>query len=404
MAAILTGNTGYGNRGVEALFTPIVEQLQQKRPDLEVMLLSNSPAYDRFRFHVNKGTVVQDAYQRLGRLARVPKLMRPLAERLGPGLKPQNDAIRTADVIIASGGDLFGSDYGFKMHIPPLKLGIDAGRPVVFLAHSIGPFKKQEQADLFMSIAKNAALVTLRESLSYEYVTKTLGLDNRKVHLAGDTAFLLDPTPQDEAERMLVSYGFDLDRPIFCAAISQKIANYLSEDSTKHFEAWKKVIEFALNELGAQVALIPHVQGGNGDNDDRIVQTNLQQALGWDPRVRQISGDHSARDYKAMIRRAGFVIGERMHACIGALSLCTPTLTVQYSVKAQGINKDLFGDKVEEYGTLIAFEDLVQPERALPVVRRAWEHRPQMEERLNITVPEMRTRSASNFEHLSALL
>ena len=39
-----------------------------------------------------------------------------------------------------------------------------------------------------------------------------------------------------------------------------------------------------------------------------------------------------------------FFIGARTHATIAAFSMGVPTISIAYSVKAKGINRDLFGD------------------------------------------------------------
>ncbi len=82
---------------------------------------------------------------------------------------------REASVVIASGGDVFSSDYGIdflKVQLRPLKLALEAGTPVVFLAQSIGPFKTNEEAQVWLDVAQSSKLVTIREVLSYNYVTK----------------------------------------------------------------------------------------------------------------------------------------------------------------------------------------------------------------------------------------
>lgn len=404
MAAILTGNTGFGNRGVEALFLPIVQNVRRIRPELAIRVLTHSPELDALRIDDDNTTTEKDRFQQWGRLARTPKLARPIFERVAPGLHAQAEAVRTADAVIVSGGDLFGSDYGFRMHLPPLERAVDAGRPVIFCAHSIGPFKTQEEIDRFLAVARRSAMVTLRESLSYKYVTETLGLKNDTVALTGDTAFLLDPVSREQAEMMLASYGVDLDRPAVCMSISQAIAKYTSSDAQRHFDSWMAMIRHSINELGAQVVLVPHVQSGMGDNDDRVIQTRIMHAMGWDPRVKLLGADHTASEFKAMVRRCGYIIAERMHAAIGALSLCTPTTAVQYSVKAEGIMKDLLGDDPVSMGGLITSQDLADPSKAVACLDTAWRNKDRIEETLNTSVPEMKKRSSENFERLAQII
>ena len=51
----------------------------------------------------------------------------------------------------------------------------------------------------------------------------------------------------------------------------------------------------------------------------------------------------SAMETKWLIARLAAFAGARTHATIAAFSTCVPTLSLSYSVKAQGLNEDLFG-------------------------------------------------------------
>lgn len=57
-----------------------------------------------------------------------------------------------------------------------------------------------------------------------------------------------------------------------------------------------------------------------------------------------LSSDLNAAQLKHSISRCRFFIGARTHATIAAISQGVPTISIAYSVKAIGINRDLFGD------------------------------------------------------------
>ena len=56
-----------------------------------------------------------------------------------------------------------------------------------------------------------------------------------------------------------------------------------------------------------------------------------------------------------MISQCSYFIGARTHATIAAYSTGVPTLTLGYSVKSQGIAKDLFGT-AENY--VLSYKDI----------------------------------------------
>ena len=51
----------------------------------------------------------------------------------------------------------------------------------------------------------------------------------------------------------------------------------------------------------------------------------------------------SAAEFKWIIARCAVFAGARTHSTIAALSSHVPTLSISYSAKAKGINRDIFG-------------------------------------------------------------
>src|SRR3546814_3617105 len=52
----------------------------------------------------------------------------------------------------------------------------------------------------------------------------------------------------------------------------------------------------------------------------------------------------NASQIKGVIANLRFFIGARTHATIAGMSSTVPTISISYSIKARGINRDLFGD------------------------------------------------------------
>ena len=61
--------------------------------------------------------------------------------------------------------------------------------------------------------------------------------------------------------------------------------------------------------------------------------------------VKMMPHQSNASQIKCVISNLRFFIGARTHATIVALSSSIPTVSIAYSVKAKGINKDLFGNE-----------------------------------------------------------
>jgi len=397
MKVLITGVTGFRNRGVEALIVPIIEQIRARAPEASFKILTRTPEYDAQR----TGEGVQFLLERagVGRLGR----LKDRAARLRPALSPSHskllEAVREADVVIASGGDIFSSDYGsMEPHLAPLQEAIRVSAPVVFLAHSIGPFRTSEEIARWREVAAKAALVTLRETRSYEYVTQTVGLSPDIAIQTADTAFLLNPAPAETADALIGGMRLRGERPRVGLAMSSGIRKFAGLAQEAHAEAWKAVVRFVVDDLEADAVFVPHVQDASF-NDDRVVQSQLLRELDFDPRVQLLGPDLSAAEFKAVLGRCGLVVAERMHAAIGALSMGTPTLPVKYSVKAQGIMEDLLGPELAST-FLVEIDRFLEPGRSVEAVREAWANREVARTRLQESIPAAKRESERNFDLL----
>jgi len=407
MKAVITGITGLRNRGVEALIVPTIEQLQQRLPNLNIGVLTKTLDYDLLRLQPYHAQPVNDCLpnpskSRLGKLKAKALQFR---QSRNPDHKAVMDWLQTASVVIASGGDVFSSDYGvLRRHLQPLEIALDAGVPVVFLAQSIGPFKYAAEAEAWLSIARRSKLITVREQISYNYVTKDLGLAPTLVKQTADPAFLLAPPEPHIVANMLNFYGITKERPTVAIGLSQGISRYANCNYDHHLKAWYEVVQMLLHELDATVLIVPHVQELSPNNNDQILATNLIRLLDFNPRVRVASADHTASEFKGLISACDLVIAERMHAAIAGLSMGVCTVAVGYSIKAEGIMTNLLGAESLHNGLLIPIQQFLDSDAACSGVRTAWNRRQEVAAQLQSILPQTKKDSASNFDMIASLL
>jgi colanic acid/amylovoran biosynthesis protein len=324
---------------------------------------------------------------------------------VSPAYQAIKKTIQDASIVIASGGDVFSSDYGsLKRHLKPLELALEAGVPVVFLAQSIGPFKTGEETQDWLRVARHAKLITIREQLSYDYVTKDLGLSTDLVKHTADPAFLLRPSPQAVIDDILGFYRITKQRPLIALAVSRGISHFTARDYNRHLETWRQVTNMILDKLDAHVLLIPHVQDIRVQNDDRILATDLLRSLEFDPRVWLIGADHSAAEFKGLIATCDMVIAERMHAAIAGLSSGVCTVAVGYSVKAEGIMTDLLGAELTQNVLMIPIAQFLDIKTACMKICLAWNQRHEVTSHLIEILPRIKKEAASNFAMISQLL
>ena len=110
-----------------------------------------------------------------------------------------------------------------------------------------------------------------------------------------------------------------------------------------------EIVEFirvTVKNYDMSVLLIPHVVPLNGDsknNDADYMRPVVDSLSDLGSRVRMMDSALNAAQIKQVISQCRFFIGARTHATIAALSSIVPTVSIAYSIKAKGINQDLFG-------------------------------------------------------------
>lgn len=345
------GQVSMANRGCEALIRSNTKIIRERYPDASFLC----PSYDAARdvrqwpdaaaqgiefVPVPAFPVPLKVYGRL--FAKVPPL-----RNLG-ALPIDFDArskmlLRDVDAVLMTGGDIISLDYGLNSLYFWTGL-VDAahrlGKPTHLLAASVGPFTKDPLTERHMvAHLKRYTSITVRETPTLAYL-QGLGIEN--VRLVADPAFVLDPEPFDTAAFMPATrewLGFN---------VSPLVRKFRADEASRRaFDAGiRDFIRRVVAETDMGVLLIPHVDplAGTDDNSDRAYMTGLMAGLeDLGPRLAMTPDLLNAAQIKHVLGRCRYFMGARTHATIGAISQGVPTLSIAYSVKAVGINKDLFG-------------------------------------------------------------
>lgn len=243
-----------------------------------------------------------------------------------------------ADTVYSLGGDNYSLDYGSAWtYFKANELILEAGKPLVLWGASVGPFCQDPKLERYAAKQLKAVhRIVVRESLSKIYL-KSLGVTDNVIQLP-DPAFSLN---LEEAD-----VGKDIDALLGRGAIGINLSPLLARYRPNP-ERWEEEaaswVTALLTQFNAPVLLIPHVmQRGNNDADFLLRIKNLIGTS--EDRLQVLPGyELSSRQLKYVISRLRVFVGARTHATIAALSSNVPTLSIGYSVKAKGINLDLFG-------------------------------------------------------------
>lgn len=386
------------NRGVEALARSIVEGLIDNFNDIEITVLTNEPELARrampqdcVRF------VADDAFGPPNGVApwklAFPRLRRQVRRDLLGRRRPVEEAFRDADLVLVSGGDVFSSTYGtMDRYLWQLEYPIALGKPVLFFAQSIGIFETEAEERSFTSRARRCHF-TVREAISERYLIDRLGIEAARITRTADPAFLLAPAGPAVLER----YGL-AGRRYAAAVVSRGISTFRNLSHDDHVQAWLAAIGTLLDRVD-KVVLVPHVQPvDTPDENDLFLAQELQEKLHHDQRVVVMQdADLGAHDFKAVLAGAEFAVAERTHGAIGAMSAGVPVLSIGYSIKSEGILRELVADEALLKLSLVPAE-MFTPQHAAGIVARAWDARERFAQELAQSLPEAKRRARLNYE------
>lgn len=359
---ILAGNGPYENRGCEAIVRGTAEILRYYFDEPRFILISNFRSKNQFNYH--KQLEIDNAItnKRAIRYNKRYSLMHFLdygLKKFFPNLKPywtyvnMLPYLKGCTAVLSVGGDNYSLDYG----IPELFTGLDnlvlaKKRPMIIWAASIGPFSKKPKYEKYMiEHLKKVDGIFARETFTIEYLRQK-GI-NKNVYRVADPAFLLKavkpPASKFKIEITEESIGLNL---------SPLMARYVTwGDMKKWVYLAARIIKTIFEKIRQPIYLIPHVTLSD-TSDYLFLKKVLFQMNHYESKIKLIPDNLNAAETKWVISKMAVFAGARTHSTIAAVSSRIPTLSFSYSVKAKGINYDIYGSN----------EYYLEPEQLIPDV------------------------------------
>ncbi len=386
----LTGQRSFGNRGCEAIVRGTTAILKRQFGDIEAWVPSSDIRRDGRQWpdaETHGVRLAPDSYPSHARWwVNLQRLPFPFLKRAGwpfPMPRDLKETFAKVDAVLSVGGDNYSLDYRLPTPLMGLdRLAMDMGKPVILWGASVGPFEAEPH--FVPSIRRHLArmhLIAARESASYDYLRDSLGLDN--VIRTADPAFLLEPEPVN----LKPFWPEDPGAGVLGLNISPLLARRRGSGEDLRREA-ARFIQNVVQKHHLGVLLVPHVipLDGSGNNNDAVYLKGLLQGPGPpDKRIGLMDSRLNAAQIKHVIGHCRYFIGGRTHSTIAALSGGVPTVSIAYSVKAKGINRDIFGhlDYVLETSTLGAAS-------LGAMLNRLISEESNIKERLRTRMPEVR--------------
>ncbi|MEI7035744.1 polysaccharide pyruvyl transferase family protein [Fulvimonas yonginensis] len=345
----LSGQRTFRNRGCEAIVRSTVALLKEQFGDIEVLVPSVNIARDSAQWPDAAEHGVRFVRAYLPPPARywvqLQSLPLPLIKRAGwPFPMPRwlRRQLESVDAVLAVGGDNYSLDYRIPSPIMSVDgWAMDLGKPVMLWGASVGPFEREPE--FIEPVTRHLArmhFVATGESMSHDYLVHKLGL--RNVIRMAEPSFMLGKEPVELKPFWPAGEGHVLG-----LNVSRLVERYKRPDIDVHAEI-ASFIRHAVRQYQLGVLLIPHADPLRDDprgGDAGYMAPLLEKLADLGDSVKMMPNDFNAAQTKYVISYLRFFIGARAHAVIAALSSGVPTMSIAYSVKACGINRDMFGSQ-----------------------------------------------------------
>jgi colanic acid/amylovoran biosynthesis protein len=253
-------------------------------------------------------------------------------------------------------------------------------KPLIFLPQAFGPFRTSVARDRMKEILDRATLVFARDRISYAHLEE-LGGPRANLQIAPDITNLVQPS-SDPALRVEPD-------TLFIVPNSRMIDKTASAESARFVPG---VMEIARRsqQLGYRPVVLIHDSVGDAE-----LGRELRRLSGGTLPV--LTGENPLR-LKALLSRAGAVVGSRYHALIGALSSGTPTVSMGWSHK--------YSELMEEYGCPEADASVQEVDRIVELLAswRDVSKRQSYVERLKARANLLKEQSAGTWEKVAKVI
>ena len=358
--------------GTIAYIISDMQIISNKYPECEFVMLSVDPDVDnmylsKLPYKIN---LIKRSKTEIGTIFQIRKILREV------------------DAVVSSWGDAYIS-------LPPYMLFMKAfflkkrKVPLILFPSSIGPFNGGFGDFIAVKGLKKFDVLTVRDIRTYDYLKKYTFKSLKLVH---DAAFILKPESDLRVNEILKKVGLD-GRNFIGINVSVLLYHLFKKDNKNYIQTMINLIQWLRIEFKIPILLIPHQifpenyeysqqQFESRGGDDRYAIELVLNKLKDKTSIYHLSEYYTPADLKGVIGRCEIFIGGRMHSVIASISLCVPSLILEYSHKASGMMKML---EMEKYSWQISRS----PQSLKEEISKLWEEKKSIREYLTKKMPSI---------------
>jgi len=420
---LLGASLEVGNLGVKALAEASTKVLLHTWPDAEIVLVGGREPNARHHLTIEgrsielrtlpirfcKNVLLPYHFVRYAVFAALARLLRNSAvERFLIRRNPYFACLHQLDFVAdITGGDSFSDIYGLRRFVLMFLhkwLVLLAGKKLVMLPQTYGPFNRRLVRVLARYILRRCSALWSRDKQSMEYLRALLGekLNAEKVHFCPDVAFVLDSREPPESvlseitairkkHRLVV--GFNISGLLYHGGYTRDNMFGLRVDYP-HLVG--KLLDYFMSLDNSAVILVPHVfprDDASVESDPAACRRIFERfAPTYQGRLVMLQDRLDQGQVKYVIGQCDFFLGSRMHSCIAALSQGIPAIGLAYSRKFIGVFESLgLGHMVADMRDKDEADIISQVKEAIEARRQASEH-------LRKVVPQVQAMVLNLFE------
>lgn len=366
---LISGYYGYGNLGDEAILAATAAMFRAKAPDVELLALSANPANTEHWHGVRA----------------VPRF----------GLSTLWASLKSADLFLQGGGGLLQDVTSWRSplyYTGQLVAARLAGTPAMLWAQGIGPLTGAFARQTVRLALKGVAAGSVRDAESVAELQR-LGMPADRIALTADPVLMLPPADPSAADPILTQAGLDPRRPFIAIAIRPWQSWY--ERQLKSFTA---VISQLANQEGVQVLMVAFQHSVDRHLADEAAYCIGSRPAGAAPRVGALTWPISAPEMMAVLGRAQFVVGMRLHSLIMAAAMGVPALGLVYDPKVEAFSQ------LAGYPYLNSIGALSEGETWSRTLFQAWQSQDGQRRFLSQRLPELQAAAWQNVDLALRLL
>ncbi len=297
---LISGYYGFKNSGDDALLLSIIEDVQQYRPDANLVVLSGDPA-ETERIYGVKAISRTNPFEIMAHMRR-------------------------AKLLLSGGGTLIQDRTSSKSlwyYLGIIALAQMMGLKVMLYSNGIGPLLREGNRKKARRVLNRVDLITLRDETSREELEK-IGVTKPKTIVTADPAFHLEPSPQKRGLEILKKAGADTSKRIL--GISVRAWDTLPEDFARTMAQFS---DYASEKYGFHTVFLPMQPSRDTELSQKIFKNLKYKAT-------LLTEGQTIGDMLSVVGCMDVCVGMRLHTLVYAAAGAVPLIGLVYDPKISG--------------------------------------------------------------------